>query len=407
MTLTDPTFDAFEQRLAATLTARADTISGPGDGLDRIHTRVTHRRRVRRTAWLAAAAALVLVAGTVGIALRTTTHDSAPYVDDTTETTLSSPSELAPVDDRPLIPTPTQPAWLAPPGPPSALLMPSFRRGTGFSFSLSQPLGDSAVDYSITVNVNQKDLTQRLGPWTDVSIGGRPGLMGESDGNPTVLFELGDGFVATLSAVPPSGKGVPAAPPYDEVLPALVQLAEQLEVRGADYWVPILDQRDAAGAENGWPGYRLGLEGTDGRSYIGRIDGSSVHSELTVPGTPDGTYMLRTNALAAQAPQATEEPQANQMPPGTPIRVRGHDGVLGAQKDNSDTIRRMLAWKEGGYQFRLYFSDAVTLDDALAVADRLQPLDEVSWAGALFPEQVPTTLTQFMWMWAIPEASPS
>lgn len=80
MTTTDTfdTFDAFEQRLVAAMTAEAETVTEPADGLDRIRGRVSHRRRARRATWLAAAAALVLIAGTVGVLLRSSSTDSAP-----------------------------------------------------------------------------------------------------------------------------------------------------------------------------------------------------------------------------------------------------------------------------------------------------------------------------------------
>lgn len=83
MTTETPTaepFDTFEQRLVAALGAEAETVVEPADGLDRIRGRVAHRRRTRRATWLAAAAALVLIAGTVGVLLRSSSTDSAPYV---------------------------------------------------------------------------------------------------------------------------------------------------------------------------------------------------------------------------------------------------------------------------------------------------------------------------------------
>ena len=82
MTTTDTfdTFDAFEQRLVAAMTAEAETVTEPADGLDRICARIAHRRRARRATWLAAVAALVLIAGTVGVLLRSSATDSAPYV---------------------------------------------------------------------------------------------------------------------------------------------------------------------------------------------------------------------------------------------------------------------------------------------------------------------------------------
>ena len=51
MTLTDPTFDAFEHRLRSELVGRAGTIAAPArDGRERIQRRVVRRRRARRTA---------------------------------------------------------------------------------------------------------------------------------------------------------------------------------------------------------------------------------------------------------------------------------------------------------------------------------------------------------------------
>jgi hypothetical protein len=423
MTTPTPTtepFDAFEQRLAAVLATEADTVAAPGDGLDRIRASVAHRRRARRATWFAAAAVLVLIAGIVGLALRPTDQGSTPYVDTTTPSTTALPEltdlgTIAPVDDRPLVPARTQPAWLALPGPAPAaedLRFLDYANDTNFSFDSVRPLGEDGDVSSITLNVRRQDLSQRLGEWVDVEIGDRPAVTGTDRGNPVVIIDLGNGWGAELNAGPVTSDDAAARPAAPELLPDLVQLAEQLEVRGAGYWVPIVDRQLAGSAvgtlghDSGWAGYRLGLQGDAGRSYVGTVDPLGVRSELTVPGTPDGTYMLRTNALATRDPAATEEPQPNLMPPGASITVRGHDGVLGAQMDNDDTVRRMLAWQEDGYQFRLYFSDASTLPQALALAEQLRPLDDDNWAHALFADQVPTTLTQFLWMWAPEEDGP-
>ena len=52
----------------------------------------------------------------------------------------------------------------------------------------------------------------------------------------------------------------------------------------------------------------------------------------------------------------------------------------------------MVAWIEDGWQHRLYFTDAVSTEDALAVAESLVVLEIDDWrAAVLHPARCPTT----------------
>jgi hypothetical protein len=97
-------FDAFEKRLHERLISRADLMPVPSDGLALINARAVRRRRRRHQTWVLVAAAVLLVLGGVGIALRSATTTSAPYVntsptaDPISEDTTSSETTTSSVD---------------------------------------------------------------------------------------------------------------------------------------------------------------------------------------------------------------------------------------------------------------------------------------------------------------------
>ena len=66
--------------------------------------------------------------------------------------------------------------------------------------------------------------------------------------------------------------------------------------------------------------------------------------------------------------------------------------MLDTQQDLSDGDHHLIAWIEDGWQHRLYFTDAVSTDDALAFAESLVVLGDDDWRAAVFPRTVPDDL---------------
>jgi hypothetical protein len=358
-------FDAFEQRVVATLTAEAETVVEPADGLELVRARVAHRRRVRRATWLAAAAALVLVVGTVGVLLRSSSTDSAPYV-----------------DDRPMVRTPAQPLWLGPPDPDD-VSMPMMAAGLSLSWShiVFDPAKGPAQAWFLDVGVARGPLDDGFGSWTETTINGSTALIGERGGHATVRWELADGWVASVA-----GNGADPEPgdaDFDDALSAVRSMAESLEAKDRGYWLPIIDRSLRNGDPESTDGYRLGLHGGTGRSYVTSVDGVQAYSTLVVPDQPTNAYQLRVSKILADGPPAI---------PGDETVVRGRPGKYSEYTDQMGRARRLLSWSEGPYEYRLLLGPGVALGDTLRLAERLTPLGDDEWAAAVFPEQIPTDL---------------
>lgn len=364
MTTTE-TFDAFEQRLVAALGAEAETVVEPADGLDRIRGRVARRRRTRRATWLGAAAALVLVAGTVGVLLRSTSNDSAPYV-----------------DDRPMIPAPEQPLWLGPPDPDD-VSMPMREAGRNLSWAhiMFDPAKGPAEAWFLVVEVARMPLDDGSGSWTPTMINGKTALIGERGGHATVRWELADGWIASAAGNGPDPE--PGDADFDDALSAVRSMAESLEPRNPAYWLPVIDRSLRNGDPESTDGYRLGLRGESGRTFVTSVDGVQAYSTLVVAGQPTDAFQLRVSKILADGPPAI---------PGDQTVVRGRPGRYSEYSDQMGRARRLLSWSEGPYEYRLLLGPDVALDDALRLTERLAPLDDGGWAAAVFPERIPADL---------------
>jgi hypothetical protein len=286
------------------------------------------------------------------------------------------------VDDRPMTPASSQPAWLGPDDPSSALRLSEWWEQV-FSWTTFAPPGQGQTAGTIgQVMVQRGSLEDMPGIWTPTTIQGRPAVIGKAGGNLTARFEVGDGWIATAAA--PGAPTNPEDPGYTEAVATLQAQAEALSPSGPDYWLPIIDRSMANGRTGDTRGYRLGLSGSHGRSYATELGGTSIVTALVVPGTPTNTFQLSSAAILG-----TEAPEV----PGDSVRVRGHDGTVSTITEPDGPGARILTWNEDRFQHRLRFPTTTSLDDARKVAEQLERLTDDEFANAVFPTEVPSDLT--------------
>jgi hypothetical protein len=206
-------------------------------------------------------------------------------------------------------------------------------------------------------------------------------VIGERGGHATVRWELGEGWVASAAGNGPDP--LTGDPGFDEALSAVRAMAESLEPRDPAYWLPIIDRSLRNGDPESTDGYRFGLHGSDGRSYVTLVDGIRVYSTLVVPGFPTDAFQLQTSKILSNGASII---------PGEATVVRGLEGVYSEYNDQFGTPRRLLSWSEGPYQYRLLLGPGVDLDEGRQITGQLTPLGERAWTNAVFPDRVPADL---------------
>ena len=372
---TEP-FDAFEQRLAAALTAEAATVDPPADGLDRIQARVTHRRRARRATWLAAAAALVVIAGIVAVALRPTDQGSTPYVDTRPTVPADGPPLLAPVD------------------PALGLGVADWQAGGAYNLMIRDntpgPAGQAVLPSSATFAVHGGPDDSEPGPWDPIEVAGHAAELRQGpDTRPAIRWAVAPGWVAEVSGF---GVGSDTTGQVEAQMRRIVEKVEPVD--------ELLMQRLLDGVlGNGVDGlqYRLGLVG-GGQTFVRSVVAVEVVSTITVDGRPTNTFQLRSSQILSRP---------FSLPAGERRTIRGQDAVLTAQTDLDGGRHRVLVWIEDGWEHRLFFTDAATLGEATALAGRLTLLDDGQWHDAHFPSTVPAGLASTFWVGLESDSDPT
>lgn len=368
MTLTDPTSDAFEQRLRADLTAHAATIAPLADGRERIERRVDHRRRNRRTGWLAAAAAILLIAGLAGLYLRDTTPDGAPYVGD--------PSSV-PTNGPPL---------LLPAAPNLDVGLATWQLGRSYRMLLTdtsrtvqaRTSAPGVVEFSVAPGaIGEGPL-----PWQPIDVPGHraEGLLDRA--TPRIRWEVAPGYVAQVAGSTGSSGTIDALVADMQRIISTVQPTDEAKM------LELLDRAARNGNRAASNGFRLGQPRATG-TYVRQSFATQLTSTQVVAGLPTDTYQLRSDSTSVGA---------DRLPGGVPVQVRGLPGVLDTQQDLDGRAHHLIAWIEDGWQHRLYFTDAVTTDDALALAASLVVLGDDDWRAAVFPRTVPHDLPDVNWL---------
>lgn len=349
MTTTE-TFDAFEQRLVAAMTAEAETVAEPADGLDRIRGRVAHRRRARRATWLAAAAALVLVAGTVGILLRSSSTDSAPYVD--TDSTGGMP--LLGFDNE---------TWV----------VQGFTPGGGYAVAPDQT-GSSPG--GVILNVVRTD-SGYPSPGLQLAVSGEDVIDGqavqtatatsvdaggvETYRSPALVWEPAAGYRAMLvgnSSLPPEAlAGLRSV--FSTVI-SVDQLTWESRLRSEAAIEEPVSERPM-----------LVLALPQGSTQVVSVSGDAVLAHLSPTDRAEAAQLVRlTNGLVVD--QTTT----------TPIEVRN---VTGRFLEGSAERESQLSWSEDGETYLLSVPWGTSAQTAADIADKLVRPSLDTWEALLFP----------------------
>jgi len=368
VTIIDPVFDAFERRLADQLSTQATTVTAPDDGLEQIRGRVARRRRTRRAGWLAAAAALVLVVGIVGSALRSTDHGGAPYVGDPTS---------VPTDAPPL---------LLPTAPNLGVGLATWQLDRGYRMLLTDtsrtvPARTSAPGV-VEFSVGPGAIGDGTLPWQPIDVAGQRAEGFLDSDTPRIRWAVAPGYVAQVAG------STGTSGTLDALVADMQQVIASVQPTDEAAMLALLDAGAHSGDREASNGFRLGRPGAAG-TYLRQSFGTQLASTLVVPGLPTDTYQLRSDSTSVGA---------DRLPGGPPIEVRGRPGVLDTQQDLGDRAHHLIAWIEDGWQHRLYFTDAVSTDDALAFAESLVVLDDDDWRAAVFPRTVPGDLPDVTWL---------
>ncbi len=367
-TPTTESFDAFEQRLAAVLATEAERVAAPDDGLALIRGRVAHRRRARRATWVAAAAALVLIAGIVGLALRPTDQGSTPYV-----------------DTRPTVPT-DGPPLLAPVDPGLTISVMTWDLGRSYGLRLFDPnllfVGQTTVEPAI-FSVRPGPTDEEPGPWEPIEVAGHAAELRLAPSvNPSIRWVVAPGYMAEVSI------GITGERASDTTVATMRSIVEKVQPVYEDTMGTYVDRTLSNGDPSAEPRFRLGLV-RDGRTFVRSVFGVEVVSTLTVEGLPTNTFQLRSKQILGQP---------YSLPTGTATTVRGHEGVLTTQTDLDGNRHHVLVWTESDWEHRLYFTDAVSTSEAMARTTLLEVLPDTPWQTALFPSAVPSDLAPVLWV---------
>jgi hypothetical protein len=357
MTTTE-TFDAFEQRLVAAMTAEAETVAEPADGLDRIRGRVVRRRRARRATWLAAAAVLVFIAGTVGVLLRSSSTDSAPYVD--TDSTGGMP--LLGFEDQTMSVT---------------LYVPGVLYVVPDATTL-----DNGVTTSMVVWREGSGYSPGIAPLTDgqeTEVAGQPATTGE--------IEAGDGrrFLATAWEPAPGWKGMLALEESAIEGDPVAMLADAAaRVRPADL------AAFSTAVEPGAPGPEGGLghplpplvpaEGVAGTALLEVRPSSRLtmaFPEQTSLGRP-AELQIRVGEDRTPDPDGAEE-----------LIVRGTRAVAYLERGPDGADVRILKWVEANDTYVLRISHHLPVADEIRFAESLRLPTAEQWRTLLFPDPPP------------------
>jgi hypothetical protein len=455
MTTETPTaepFDAFEQRLASAFAAEATTVVAPADGLDRIHARVVHRRRARRATWVAAAAALVLLAGFVGIALRPTDSDSSPYVETDTDgpELIRTPDVMAADWAHPNLLVPDGSQWR----------VQDYSPWARYSVDAVVQDEDGPRHVTLTVEVDgDRDVVAESWPSErrEAVEGGDAVLTADSSLRSSILWHPEPGITAELSdttaadtafaaldaewqrAMREWGEagGVGEAPepafrsagsivpvPVDDATAArLVRMASALVPVDRATWLQALDDSGvvlltgagpvgpvaaplASNAGTGSP--RITLPAEEGRTLPRFTPNMAMSYRFDVDGFPEATFLLELSVHHDPPPGIAEwEPVQVQTQGGfggppdpmspifSPATVRGVPGEFEHYSittlDRTDpTHTRSLRWVSDGYDWRLRFLGAASGDDAIEFANSLVIPDAEQWEAMVFPARPPT-----------------
>jgi hypothetical protein len=335
-------------------------------------------------------ALLALVSGVLVIADRTSGDDSASC--GVPEVAASSGDDAAggspTVDDRPMVPPPPQPLWLGLPGTEPfdrSTYPPSFGWTFGeiFGSSLRFVESDHDLGWPIAVSVRRGELQAVPGTWTSAEVQGHPGVAGAvSGGSAAVLFELGDGWMASVAATGDDPKY--GTDGFDGALAEVRATADGLVPLGAEHWVPIVDTVMQDLGDPAEACYRLGLNPEDGGTFVTSIEPPQVDTTLTIAGAPTNAFQL----VSTPAPRT--------VPGGVQVDVRDRNGYHLVVQDVAEPTQ-VLVWNEGDGQHRLHFPAGIPVDDAVSIANRLEVLDDQAWSDAIFPTSVPADLEAADW----------
>jgi hypothetical protein len=343
-------------------------VTVPDDGLEQIHGRVTRRRRTRRAGWLAAAAVLVLVAGIVGGVLRSTDHGSAPYVGDPTS---------VPTDPPPL---------LLPTAPNLGVGLATWQLGRDYRMVLAdtsrtvraRTSAPGVVEFSVAPG----ELGDGSLPWQPIEVPGHQAEGYLDTGTPRIRWSVAPGYVAQVAG------STGTSGTLDALVADMQRVIAAVQPTDEDTMVDLLDAAAHNGDGEASDGFRLGRPRGAG-TYVRQSFATQFVSTLVAPDLPTDTYQLRSDSTSVGA---------DRLPDGASVQVRGLAGVIDTQRDLSDGDHHVIAWIEDGWQHRLYVTDAVSTDDALAFAESLVVLDDDDWRAAVFPRTVPDDLPDVTWL---------
>ncbi|MCD9624490.1 hypothetical protein [Rhabdothermincola salaria] len=370
--------DPFERRLAARLDRRAATIAADPEGLSAIRARVGQRRR-RRHLVVGVASVLALVVVVAGVLDLTRSPDDTDVVDaggstmpflgfanDTWQVTTYAPGTSYVAFDS-----------MEGPSDEAVTLLVT-RDGTGpGETSQTMPSGVPGVE-----RIAERTIEHSEGP---LQVGTVRWASGEEDRPPTegpaLWWSPAPGWTATLMGNSPDAFADAEA---------LLEAADPVVDVDRPTWERRL--RSSVGDVLLSANPALVLRGADGSTQVVQATLDFVLMWIAPSGSTPPTLLVAGGPGVEFGLDGTEQP----------IEVRGRPGHL---DEGRDAPERTISWTEGDRTYALHLGVDQSVDDALALADRLTMSTGEEWEDLLFPAEPRPVPPALLERWSEPVGS--